>query len=130
VGSNARVARHSAIRVEGVRFACYVLAGLTVGVSAVLLAARLNSISSSNAGVSFELDAIAAAIIGGTSLSGGRGTVVGTLLGAVTLGIVNNMLNMWGVSPYLQGTVKGAVIIGAVLIRTDFRRGRERSGDA
>jgi ribose transport system permease protein len=117
VGSNARVATYSAIRVKAVTFATYVIAGFTVGVTSVLLGARLNSISSSNAGVSYELDAIAAAIIGGTSLSGGRGTIVGTLVGAVILGIVNNMMVMWEVSPYLHGTVKGIVIIIAVLIQ-------------
>lgn len=117
VGSNERVAAYSAIRVNRIRFATYLLVGLTVGLSAVLLSSRMNSISSSNAAVNYELDAIAAAIIGGTSLAGGRGSIVGTLIGAVILGIVNNMLNMWEVSPYLQGTVKGAVIIGAVLIQ-------------
>jgi ribose transport system permease protein len=65
----------------------------------------------------FELDAIAAVIIGGTTLSGGRGTIWGTVMGAIILGIINNMLNMVGISPYLQGTVKGLVIIGAVYIQ-------------
>jgi ribose transport system permease protein len=117
VGSNERVAHYSAIRVRMVKFATYTLAGLTVGISSVLLGGRLSSISSSNAGIGYELDAIAAAIIGGTSLAGGRGTMVGTLAGAVILGIVNNVLTMWGVSPYLHGTVKGIVIILAVLIQ-------------
>lgn len=121
VGANEKVALYSAIKVNTVRLITYMIAGLTVGVSSVLLAARLNSISSSNAGINFELDAIAAVIIGGTSLAGGSGTIVGTLIGALTLGIVNNMLNMWGVSPYLQGTVKGIVIIGAVLIQRKRR---------
>lgn len=117
VGSNEKVAIYSAIKTEWIKFASYILVGITVAVSAVLLSSRLNSISSSNAGVNFELDAIAAVIIGGTSMSGGSGTVVGTVIGAIILGIVNNMLNMLGVSPYLQGTVKGLVIIGAVLIQ-------------
>jgi ribose transport system permease protein len=97
--------------------------GLTVAISAVLLSSRLNSISSTNAGVNFELDAISAVIIGGTPMSGGAGFVAGTVMGAVILGIVNNMLNMLGVSPYLQGTVKGLVVIGAVLIQ---RRGKKK----
>jgi ribose transport system permease protein len=117
VGSNERVARYAAIRVRTVRFACYLLSGFATGVATVLLSSRLNSVSSSNAGVNFELDAIAAAIIGGTSLAGGKGSMAGTLAGAVILGIVNNMLNLWGVSPYLQGTVKGAVILAAVLVQ-------------
>lgn len=121
VGSNERVAAYSAINVDLVKVISYVITGLSVAVSAVLLSARLNSISSSNAGVNYELDAIAAVIIGGTAMSGGSGTIVGTVIGAVILGIVNNMLNMLGVSPYLQGTVKGLVIIGAVLIQRKKR---------
>jgi ribose transport system permease protein len=117
VGSNEKVARHAAINVGTVRFRTYLLGGFTVGVAAMLLTARLSSVNSSNAGVNFELDAIAAVIIGGTSLAGGRGGMAGTVAGAITLGIVNNMLNLWNVSVYLQGTVKGLVIIAAVLIQ-------------
>ncbi|MGE5585667.1 MAG: ABC transporter permease [Bacillota bacterium] len=117
VGSNERVARYAAIKTEVIRFTSYLVVGLTVAVSAVLLSSRLNSISSTNAGLNFELDAIAAVIIGGTPLTGGSGTIPGTVFGAIILGIINNMLNMLGVSPYLQGTVKGLVIIGAVLIQ-------------
>lgn len=117
VGSNERVARYAAIRTEWIRFISYLIVGVTVAMSAVLLSSRLNSISSTNAGLNFELDAIAAVIIGGTPLTGGSGTIPGTVFGAIILGIINNMLNMLGVSPYLQGTVKGLVIIGAVLIQ-------------
>jgi ribose transport system permease protein len=90
-------------------------------VTAIFLSSRLNSISSTNAGNGYELDAIAAVIIGGTSLAGGSGAIWGTVIGAIILGIINNMLNMLGVSPYLQGTVKGLVIIGAVLIQRGRR---------
>ncbi len=121
VGSNERVARYAAIKTEVIRFTSYLVVGLTVAVSAVLLSSRLNSISSTNAGLNFELDAIAAVIIGGTPLTGGSGTIPGTVFGAIILGIINNMLNMLGVSPYLQGTVKGLVIIGAVLIQRKRR---------
>ena len=117
VGSNQKVALYSAIKVNLVKFTSYVIVGATVGVSAIFLSSRLNSISSTNAGLSYELDAIAAVIIGGTPMSGGSGTIWGTVIGAIILGIVNNMLNMLGVSPYLQGTVKGLVIICAVLIQ-------------
>ena len=117
VGSNERVAKYSAIDIDRERLIAYVIVGLTVAVSAILMSSRLNSVSSSNAGVNYELDAIAAVIIGGTAMSGGAGTMSGTVIGAITLGIINNMLNMLGVSPYLQGTVKGLVIIGAVLIQ-------------
>jgi ribose transport system permease protein len=117
VGSNARVARYSAIDVDLTRLAAYALTGAMVGVSAVLIAMRFNSVGSSTLGVNYELDAIAAVIIGGTAMTGGRGTIWGTVIGAITLGVINNMLNMVGISPYLQGTVKGLVIIGAVFIQ-------------
>lgn len=117
VGANEKVARYSAIKVNLVKFLSYAITGFTVGISAVLISSRLNSVSSSNTGTFYELDAIAAVVIGGTSMSGGSGTVWGTVIGAVILGIINNMLNMLGVSPYLQGTVKGLVIIAAVLMQ-------------
>ncbi len=117
VGSSERVAEFAAIHTGRVRFLTYILSGAAVGVSAILLAARLNSMSSTNAGLSYELDAIAAVIIGGTAMSGGRGSVWGTLAGVLILGIVSNVLDMWGVSVNLQGTVKGAVIVAAVLIQ-------------
>jgi ribose transport system permease protein len=117
VGSNSRVARYSAINVDTTRLVAYTVTGLMVGISAVLIAMRFNSVGSSTLGINYELDAIAAVIIGGTSMAGGRGTVWGTVVGAITLGVINNMLNMVGISPYLQGTVKGLVIIGAVFIQ-------------
>jgi ribose transport system permease protein len=117
VGANELVARYSAIRVYFVKFMTYVLTGFTVGVSAVLLSSRLNAVSSTNAGVFYELDAIAAVVIGGTSMSGGMGTIWGTVIGAAVLGVINNMLNMAGVSTYLQGLVKGIIIIAAVLVQ-------------
>lgn len=117
VGSNARVARYSAIDVDRTRLIAYTLTGLLVGISAVLISMRFNSVGTSTLGVNYELDAIAAVIIGGTSMAGGRGTIWGTVIGAITLGVINNMLNMVGISPYLQGTVKGLVIIGAVFIQ-------------
>ena len=121
IGSNEKVAVYAAIKVDRVRTLSYVLIGVMTAISAFLLAARLNSISSTNVGVNFEMDAIAAVIIGGTLMSGGSGTLAGTVVGAIILGIVNNMLNMLGVSPYLQGTVKGIVIIVAVMIQRKKR---------
>ena len=117
VGSNERVAIYSAIKVNLIKFVTYLIIGFTVGATSITLSSRLNSISSTNAGVFYELDAIAAVVIGGTSMSGGSGTIHGTVIGAIILGIINNMLNMLGVSPYLQGTVKGLVIIFAVLLQ-------------
>ena len=117
VGSNARVAEYSAIRVGGVRFWAYVVNGLCVGVAACLLAARFNTVSTPNFGLNFELDAIAAVIIGGTVMTGGRGTVWGNVIGCFMLQIIQNMLNMADLSPHLQGVVKGLVIIVSVYIQ-------------
>jgi ribose transport system permease protein len=115
VGSNSKVAEYSAINVRWVYFVTFLLAGVTVGIASVMLTSRLNSVSPGDAGHFYELDAIAAVVIGGTALSGGKGTIWGTVIGAIILGIINNMLNLLGVSPYLQGTVKGLVILIAVL---------------
>jgi ribose transport system permease protein len=117
VGANEKVAVYSAIKIDWVKMMTYALTGLSVAVTAIMLSSRLNSVSSSGAGVFYELDAIAAVVIGGTSLSGGSGSIMGTVIGGIILGMINNMLNMVGVSPYLQGTVKGLVIIFAVLVQ-------------
>lgn len=114
VGANQQVAVYSAIKVKWITFMTFVITGFTVGVTAILLSSRLNSVSPGDAGLFYELDAIAAVVIGGTPLSGGKGTIWGTVIGAIILGIINNMLNMLGVSPYLQGTVKGLIILIAV----------------
>ena len=111
------MAQYSAIRVDRVRMGSYVIVGAMVGVSAILNTARLNSLSSTNFGQNYELDAIAAVIIGGTPMTGGRGSVWGTVVGAIILGMISNWLNMVGISAYLQGTVKGLVIILAVFIQ-------------
>ena len=110
VGSNERVARYSGIRTGLVKYGTYLIAGF-------LFCGRLNAVSSTSAGISYELDAIAAVIIGGSSMNGGRATVWGTLAGVLILGIVSNVLDMWGISVTLQGTVKGIVIIVAVMIQ-------------
>jgi len=117
VGSNARVATFSAINVDRVKVIAYTITGALVAISSILLSSRFNAVSTSNTGMGYELDAIAAVIVGGTPFTGGRGTVWGTIVGAIILGIINNMLNLLGVSAYLQGTVKGLVIIGAVYIQ-------------
>jgi len=123
VGANEKVAVHSAIKIDWVKMMTYALTGLSVAVTSIMLSSRLNSISSSNAGIFYELDAIAAVVIGGTSLSGGSGSISGSVIGAIILGMINNMLNMVGVSPYLQGTVKGFVIIFAVLVQYKRKNG-------
>lgn len=123
VGSNEKVAAYAAVRVGLVRTLTYVICGGTVAISAFLLGGRMNSINSTNAGNLYELDAIAAVVIGGTAMTGGSGSMAGTVAGAMILGIINNILNMWGVSAYLQQTVKGLIIVTAVLIqRPEFQK--------
>jgi ribose transport system permease protein len=117
IGCNERAAVYSAVDVARVKLVTYALLGLCVGVASMLLASRMNSISSSGTGILYELDVIAAVVIGGTSMRGGRGTIGGTVIGVLILGVVGNMLNLLQVSPYLQGLVKGLIIIGAVLLQ-------------
>jgi ribose transport system permease protein len=117
VGSNERAARYSGIETGRVKLACYAFLGLCCGISAFLQVARSNSVSSSGLGQLNELDAIAAVVIGGTSLAGGRGRVWGTVNGLLILGVINLMLNYFSVSNYWHGFVKGAIILLAVLIQ-------------
>ncbi|MBO7147937.1 MAG: ABC transporter permease [Lentisphaeria bacterium] len=116
-GSNPKAAQYAAIRIDRVRFGTYALAGLTAGIAAFLFSSRLNSISSTDAGLSYELDAIAGAIIGGTAMNGGRGSIAGTVAGVLILGIISNALDMWGAPVNLQGAVKGLIIIIAVFVQ-------------
>jgi len=117
IGSNAKVAEYSAIKVQRVRFMAYGVIGAMIGISTFLLAGRFGTVSTSNFGLGFEMDAIAAVIIGGTAMAGGRGTVWGTVAGCFMLQIIQNMLNMAGMSPYLQGVFKGLIIIVSVFIQ-------------
>jgi len=117
IGGNERAARYSAIAVGRVKWLAYTLLGLCTGLAAALLASRLNSVSSSTTGLLYELDVIAAVVIGGTRMRGGAGTIFGTVVGVLILGVIGNMLNLLQVSPYLQGAVKGVVIIAAVLLQ-------------
>ncbi|MBY7142821.1 ABC transporter permease [Virgibacillus sp. NKC19-3] len=117
IGSNEKGALLSGIRVDRIKMTVYTLAGMLVSVAAIIETSRLNSISSSSSGMLYELDAIAAVIIGGTRMTGGRGKVVGTIFGVLILGILNNMMNLINVSPYLQGFVTGLVIIIAVVFQ-------------
>jgi ribose transport system permease protein len=117
IGSNEKAALLSAIRVDRVKIGVYILCSGFVSIAAVIESSRLNSVSSASSGLSYELDAIAAVIIGGTRMTGGKGKVIGTFLGILVLGILNNLMNMMNVSPYLQGLVKGLIIIIAVLLQ-------------
>jgi ribose transport system permease protein len=124
IGSNERSAIYSAIKVDRVKIVTYALLGLCTGISALLVASRLSSISSSSSGTLYELDVIAAVVIGGTRMRGGSGTILGTVIGVLILGVIQNMLNLLQVSVYLQGLVKGLVIIGAVLLQRTETSGR------
>lgn len=120
VGGNVNAARLSGIKVRRVQLYAFILAGFMAGVGAVLMAARLNS-GSPNYGVGLELQAIAAAVIGGASLAGGRGDMLATLFGALTVTIVQNGLNLNAVPTSTQSIVIGAIIVLAVGI--DMWRG-------
>ena len=115
IGGNEEAVRLSGIKVPKYKMLAYACSGLTAAISGVVLASRLRS-GQPNAGVGFELDAIAAVILGGTDIAGGKGHIVGTLIGALILGVLNNGLNMMGVSPYTQRVLKGAIIILAILV--------------
>ncbi|GHV84769.1 ABC transporter permease [Spirochaetia bacterium] len=117
VGANEQVARYSAININLIKLVPYIITGFTVAVSALLWSSRINCIHSSGDGNGYELEAIAAVVIGGTAMSGGKGSVVGTLLGAIMLGMINNMLVLGGVSSFLQQAARGVVIIAAVLLQ-------------
>lgn len=120
IGSNERVARYSAISVDRVQTMTYVLQGLCVSVATIIYVPRLGSASAST-GVLWELEAIAAVIIGGTALKGGAGHIWGTVVGAIMLSTIGNVLNLTGfISEYLNGAVQGIIIIAAVLLQ---RRG-------
>ncbi|ARK85504.1 sugar ABC transporter permease [Burkholderia pseudomallei] len=123
VGGNEKSARTSGIGVRKVVFSVYVVSGALAGLAGMILAARTTS-ALPQAGASYELDAIAAVVIGGTSLSGGQGGVVGTLFGALLIGVINNGLNLLGVSSYYQQIAKGLIIVLAVLI--DVARKQQR----
>lgn len=121
IGGNEEAALLSGVGVRLYKTLVYALAGLLSGLAAILLTARLNS-AQPIAGMMYELDAIAATVIGGTSLLGGEGTVVGTLIGALIMAVLRNGLNLLGVSSFIQQIVIGSVIIIAVLIDMGLKR--------
>jgi ribose transport system permease protein len=121
IGCNERAAEYSAIRVDRVRLKTYVLMGLLTGLAALLAASRMNSVGSGNTALFWELDAIAAVVIGGTRMSGGVGTLGGTIIGLLILGVLNSMTNFLQVSTHLQNAVKGAVIVAAALLQRPRR---------
>ncbi len=117
VGSNEKATMLSGINVDRVKIMIYGLGGFLVALAAIVESSRLGSINSASSGSSYEMDAIAAAVVGGTSMSGGKGKIIGTFCGTLTLGIINNMMTLLGVPPFLVGAVKGLIIISAVLLQ-------------
>jgi len=114
-GDNAEAARLSGIAVDRVKILAFVISGLLAALAGFIVSARLST-AEPTAGTGLELEAIAAVIIGGTSLAGGRGDLVGTIVGALILGVIDNGMNLLDVSPFLQSVVKGLVILFAVLL--------------
>lgn len=124
IGANEQVARWSAVRVDGTRMATYALLGLLVGVATIMYVPRLGS-ASGGTGMLWELEAIAAVIIGGTVLKGGFGRVWGAVVGVLILSLIDNILNLASiVSPYLNGAIQGVIVILAVVLQ------RERKADS
>lgn len=115
IGGNEQAAKLSGINIKKVKLTVYAMAGALAALGGVIVTARLDS-AQPNAGISYELDAIAAVVIGGTSLSGGKGSVWGTVMGAIIIGVLNNGLVLLNVSPFWQQVVKGSVILLAVVI--------------
>ncbi len=124
VGGNERAAQLSGLNIKRIKIFVYTCAGMLAAVGGLLVTARLDS-AQPNAGMGYELDSIAAVVIGGTSLSGGRGSVLGTVLGALIIGVLNNGLVLLNVSPFWQQVIKGMVILAAVIIDRASSRDKE-----
>ncbi|TCL04928.1 monosaccharide ABC transporter membrane protein (CUT2 family) [Sodalis ligni] len=121
IGGNEEAARLSGIRITRYKLLVYIISGITAALAGLVLTSRLMS-GQPNAGEGFELDAIAAVVLGGTAITGGKGAIIGTLVGAMMLGILNNGLNLMGVSPYVQNVIKGGIILAAIYISSEKRK--------
>jgi ribose transport system permease protein len=113
IGGNEEAVRLSGVKVKRIKSFVYLISGITAAISGLIMTSRLAS-GQPMAGEGYELDAIAAVVLGGTSIAGGRGHIFGTILGALLLGVLSNGLNLMGVSPYVQRVLKGAIIVGAI----------------
>ncbi|MCB4799042.1 ABC transporter permease [Neotamlana laminarinivorans] len=116
MGSNEEASRLSGINVKKYKFLVYAISGALAAIAAIIVASRTN-LGSPNMGMAWELDAIAAVVIGGASLNGGKGTAINTLMGVLILGLIGNILNLLNVPSYPQQVVKGGIIIFAVLLQ-------------
>lgn len=129
-GDNAESTRRAGVDVDRVRWGAFVLSGVGAAIGGLLIAGRLGT-GYPNAGQGFELDAIAAAVLGGTSLAGGRGSIAGTIGAVLVLGVIANVLNLLEVSAFVQTLAKGLIVIGAILAtRGERRRDRPVAGAA
>lgn len=115
IGGDEKAAYISGVKLNKVKIIIYSISGMMASISGLIITSRLSS-AQPTAGASYEMDAIAAVVLGGTSLSGGKGRILGTLIGALIIGVLNNGLNIIGVSAFWQQVVKGVVILIAVLI--------------
>lgn len=117
IGSNERAAKLSGINTQRVKRTVYTIMGALVAIASVLQVSRIGSMDYANAGSGYEMDAIAAVIVGGTSMAGGKGTIAGTVVGVLIIAVVNNLLNLLGVPPFLREAFKGVIVIVAVLLQ-------------
>jgi len=117
VGSNEKSARLSGVKVERVKTLVYTLSGLLVAIASIVQVSRIGSMDFANAGSGSEMDAIAAVVVGGTSMSGGKGQILGTVLGVLIIAVMNNLLNLFGVPPFLREAFKGVIVVAAVLLQ-------------
>ncbi len=123
VGSNETAARLAGVSVHKVKMQIFMVLGLMVGITSFLFTSRLSSVTAATAGQNYELDAIAAAVIGGTSFNGGRGRIAGTFFGALSLQMIESLLVAARIPPFLTGLVKGSIILIAVLLQS--KKGQE-----
>ncbi len=123
VGSNEKATRLSGIKTDRIKILAFVLLGFTIGIAAVVESSRMGSINSTSSGISYELNAIAMAVIGGVAMEGGKGKLSSTMFGAFIFGLINNILTLIGMNTKLVNAVKGAIIIFAVLVQ---RKSKER----
>ncbi|WP_210417010.1 ABC transporter permease [Brenneria corticis] len=123
IGSNETATRFAGVRVDWFKFAVYALSGLACGLAGVLASTR-TGVGSPVMSIGFELDVIAAVVVGGASLAGGRGTVVNTIIGVLILSIISNLMNLMNISGYNQQVVKGVIIIVAVMLESVKSRAR------
>ncbi len=117
VGSNETSAKLAGINVDNVKIACFAITGVLCGITGLLYASRMTAVAAASAGVNYEMNAIAAVAIGGTSMSGGKGKILGTFFGVLMFRIISNILTIANVSTFLNGAISGAIIVIAVLLQ-------------